>query len=329
MTELTLSNNVLPLCAIIKIENVFPKNIRVSDRKHEPNTMFMMLAMSQENLNLYMSIISHLSEAETNKFVDFWKITHFGRKININRNIVEMEVPVIVENLVNKVNKIPLARVAPNILRRGSDMYLSLEFCNYSSTEMSRVIFEMLDDDPSNINTLEYFGDSPRDVPFLLHKYFDLGFPIRDFMSITTVMEPNPESVSSDYSGFFLNQGKFVPKLLSGKSNDVFIIKLGSNEIRGDLKILCHDHESGLAEVEIKSGFLSDLLNEIIKGPSGSLFYGGENLNGKSMRYYVINTDLMPVFLKELSRFWKMPGRKALRKYLYKIEKLESKIKMK
>jgi|GEM_PF-5266127 len=324
MSELTLSNNVFPLCAVIRIENVFPKNIKISDRKHEPDTMFMMLAKSGEDLHFYMNIMSELSEVEENKLIDFWKTTHSGRIISIKRNIVEMEVPVNILDLVTSVDKIPLARVAPNIMRNGSDMYLSLEFCKYSSIDVSRVIFQMLDNDPLNTKTLEYFGENTKDLPYLLHTYQEMGLPLRNFTSVTTVWESAGEALSSVYSGFFLNDGKYVPKVLSDNSNDILIIKLDSGEIKGEPKIRCLDPESGLAEVELKSGYLSDLINEIVKAYSGPLFYGGENLNGRSMRYYVLNTDLTSVFLKALSRFWKMPGRIEFKNYLYRIENLEN-----
>jgi len=327
MSELTLSNNILPLCAVIRIENVFPKNIKISDRKHERETMFIMLARSGEDLHFYMNIMPELSEVEKNKFIDFWKNTHSGRIVSIRRNVVEMEVPDSIKDLVSEVDKIPLARVAPNIMRNGSDMYLSLEFCKYSSIDVSRAIFQMLDNDPLNTKTLEYFGENTKDLPYLLHTYQEIGLPLQDFTLITTVWESADASPSSVYSGFFLNDGKYVPKVLSDNSNDILIIKLESVEIKGEVRILCHDPESGLAEVELKSGYLSDLLNEIVKAYSGPFFYGGENINGKSMRYYVLNTDITSVFLKALSRFWKMPGRTEFKNYIYRIENLEDLMK--
>lgn len=327
MTELTLSNSIFPLCAVIRIENVFPKSIKISDRKHEPDTMFMMLAKSGEELYFYMNIMSELSEVEENRFIDFWKNTHSGRIVSIKRNIAELEDPASILDIVNRMEKIPLARVAPNILRNGSDMYLSLEFCKYSSVEVGEMVFEMLKDDPLNTRTLEYFGENTNNIPYLLQKYHEMGFPLRKFTSVTTVWESANESLSSVYSGFFLNDGKYVPKILSSNSKDVIIIKPDGDEINGELKIRCHDRDSGLAEVELESGYLSDLLNEIIKSYSGPLFYGGQNLKGKSMRYYVLNTDLTSAFLKALSRFWKMPGRIEFKNYLYRIENLENLMK--
>ena len=321
---LTLSNNIFPLCAVIRIEGVFPKNIRVSDRRREPDTQFVLFAKSGDKLHFYLNLKTDLSEGEANKFIDFWTNVRSGSIVSIRKNIAEIEAPDPIMDLVNRVNQIPLARVAPNILRNRSDIYISLEFCKYSRIDVSRAIFKVLNDDPLNTTTLEYFGENLTDAPYLLHTRAEMGMPLGNLTSVTTVWEPGNESLSSVYNGFFLNDGKYVPKMLSSNSNDVLILKMNNSEILGDLKIHCQDKESGLAEVELKSGYLSDLLNEIIKSYSGPLFYGGENRNGKSMRYYVLDTDLTSVFLKALSRFWQMPGRKEFKNYIYRIENLDA-----
>ena len=327
MSGLTLSNDIFPLCAVIRIENVFPKNIRVSDRKREPDTEFIMLVKSGEKMYFYLNLRSELSEGETNKFIDFWTNNHPGRIVSIRKNTVEMEAPHQFLELVKRVDRIPLARVSPNILRNGPDTYLRIEFSKYSNIEVSKTVFDMLDNDPLNATTLEYLGENIISVPYILHFRPDMGMPLRRFTSVTTIWESGSEHISSVYNGFFLNDGKYVPKMLSSNSTDVLIIKPESIELKGDMKIRCQDSESGLAEVELKSGYLSDLLNEIVKSYSSPLLYGGENHNGKSMRYYVLDTDLASVFLKALSRFWNMPGRKNFKNYLYRIENLENLLK--
>ena len=320
---LTLSNNIFPLCAVIRIEGVFPKNIRVSDRRHEPDTQFMLLAKFGEKLHFYLNVKSKLSQGEENMFIDFWTNTHSGRIINIKEGIVEMEAPGQILDLVNMIDRVPLARVSPNILRNGPDIYLRLEFCKYSSTDVSSIVFHMLGDNPPNTTTLEYFGENIINIPFLHHSRPDLVLPLRHFTSVITMWEPGNLPLSSVYNGFFLNDGEFVPKMLSCDTNDILIIKPERDEIRGDLNILCHDSESGLAEVELKSGYISDLMNEVFKSYSGPLLYGGEIHNGSSMRYYVLDTDLASVFLKALSRFWQMPGNREFNNYLYRIQNLE------
>lgn len=327
MSELNLSNRIFPLCAVIRIDNVFPKNIRVSDRKHEPDTQFMMLVKSGEKMHLFLNLKTDLSEGEANKFIDFWTNGRSGRIVSIRKNIVEMEAPDQILELAKRMDQIPLARVAPNILRNRSDVYISIEFCRRSSIEVSGVVFKMLAADPLNNTTLEYFGENLMDAPYLLHPREDMDLPLSNFTSVTTLWEPGNENLSTVYNGFFLNDGNYVPKRLSSNSNDVLIIKTDGNEILGDMEVHCKDSESGLAEVELKSGYLSDLFNEIIKSYSGPLFYGGENRNGKSVRYYVLDTDLTPVFLKALSRFWQMPGRKEFKNYIYRIQNLEDLMK--
>ncbi len=323
MSKVTMSNNILPLCAVIRINGIFPKSIRVTERKQEPDTQFLLLAKTGEKFLFYLNLKSELSEGEIRKFTDFWTNANSERILSVKHNIVEMEVPDQIQTFLEEMGKIPLARVAPNVLRNGTDMYINLEFCEYSRKNVSKVVLEILDADFPNSRSLEYFGESREDIPDLLHKYSVLGLPLRDFTTVTTVWECGDVAVSSVYSGFFLNDGDYVPKTLSTDSHDVLIVKHGNKEIKGDLVIRCQDEESGLAEVELKSGYLSDLLNEIIKSYSGPLFYAGKTIHGKSLRYYILDTDLTSVFIKALSEFWNMRDRKNFKNYIYRIENLE------
>ena len=329
MFDAIMGNRIFPLCAVIRINGIFPKNIRISERKKEPDTQFLLLARSTDKFLFYLNLKSEISEGEMRKFSEFWTSEHSGTVLSINNNIVEMEVPDQLNNIMEKMVNVPLARVSPNVLRNGSDLYMSLEFCEYSSREVSNIVLEILDADFSNPRSLEYFGEYDRELPFLLNIYSESGLSLRNFTMVTTVWESGNEAISSVYDGFFLNDGNYVPKILSTGSNDILVIKPYNEEIVGNSSIKCHDKESKLAEVELKSGYLSDLLREIIKTYSGPLFYAGKTEGGKSFRYYILDTDLTPVFLKALSRFWNMDERKNYINYIYRIENLEDSLKNK
>ena len=329
MFDAIMGNRIFPLCAVIRINGIFPKNIRISERKKEPDTQFLLLARSVDKFLFYLNLKSEISEGEMRKFSEFWTSEHSGNVLSINNNIVEMEVPDQLKNLMEKMVNVPLARVSPNVLRNGSDLYISLEFCEHSSREVSNIVLEILDADFSNPWSLEYFGEYDRELPYLLNVYSESGLSLRNFTMVTTIWEPGNEVISSVYDGFFLNDGNYVPKILSTDSNDILVIKPYDEEILGNSSIKYHDKESNLAEVGLKSGYLSDLLHEVIKTYSGPLFYAGKTESGKSFRYYILDTDLTPVFLKALSRFWNMSERKNYINYIYRIENLEDSLKNK
>lgn len=316
------SNETLRNCTIIRIQNLLPKKIKISDVNSELKDGFMFLARDESRLLAYENLGFFPTKLETDILKKFIKNSGGGESVEVRNEVLEMELPSFLTPFYSEIETIPGCRVSPNLLRIGGDVFFTIEYHETVRKQVSDAVMRFISADHIFDKKLVYTGKQGDKLPYVLQLYEQNGNDLDNFFMITTVWEFDPEQIRSQNSGVFQNIGNYVPKCFVNDSRDKLIFKTESLEIKGEGKYVVIDENERIIEVEIKSKFFSDFYNEVIRKYSGSIFCHMEVSQTMQTSYYIVDMKYQNLFLKGIHNNWKRDARSDHTNYISSARKL-------
>lgn len=316
------SNETLKNCTIIRIQNLLPKKIKISDVNAELKDSFMFLARSDSRLLAYENLGFAPTKLETDILKKFIRNWGGGENVEVRNEVLEMELPSFLTPFHAEIDKIPGCRISPNLLRIGGDVFLTIEYHDTVRKQVSDTVMRFLSADHLFDKKLVYTGRQEGKLPYILKFYEQNGNDLDRFFMITTVWEFNPEDIRKQNNGVFQNSGSYVPKCFVNDSRDKLIFKTESLEIQGEGRYEVIDQDEKIVEIEIKSKFFSDFYDEVIMKYSGSIFCHMEVSKTRQVSYYLVDMNYQNLFLKGIQNNWKREARADHINYISSARKL-------
>lgn len=303
------SNQILDNCTVIRIHDLFPKRIRLSETNSTLNDGFLFLAFSDDKSLVYHNLGFEPTEVEASNLRKYMSMWGAGNEINIRNGILEMSVPSFLNPFFEEINKIPGCRISPNLLRIEGDVYISIEYSHIVSWQVSNAVMTFLSQNHIFLKELIYSGNNNGKIPYLLNLYRSKGNDLDNLFMIRTTWKINEEDMKNQNQGFFLNSGRYVPKFFINGISDKLIFKSDYSVIKGGGTSESIDPSDNLFEVEIRSAFFSDFYKEVIRYYSGPIFVTMQISNGFHISSYIIERQYQRLFVTGLLKHWKRDAR--------------------
>lgn len=302
------SSDVLDQCAVIRLEDRFPREVGIQGRNIILESQFFFTTLDNGVLYSYRNLQNSLSEIDKlnlEKSPEFKRsrMSILGNSVLKIRSEDDLLAPL------NRINDIMGCRVNPNILSHSQDAYVQIEFSENVREQVSKLLLEVIPAMPS-VTELIYMGKQPDDMPYLMKLFTELGGNINDLFLVKTEWHMRQENKERENSGVFMNEGKFIPKYFTNTASDTLIFSLKSPDIRGKPQVNEINSDSNVAELGTETNFFSDFYNEVVSAYYGTLFYEAEVRDNVLTSYYIIDRKLSSVFLSGLQKHWNLPKRK-------------------
>lgn len=321
---LPFSNQILDNCTVLRIHDLFPKKIRLSETNSTLNDGFLFLAFSESKPLVYHNLGFEPTEAEASNLKKYLSMWGAGNEINIRNGILEMSVPTFLNPFLEEINKIPGCRVSPNLLRIEGDVYFSIEYSHAVNWQVSDAVMTFLSQNHIFLKELVYTGANNAKIPFLINLYRNKGNDLDNLFLIRTTWKIKEEDKQNQNQGFFQNTGSYVPKFFIDGSSDKLIFKSDTDEIKGEGVIETVDEAGKLFEVEIRSAFFSDFYNEVIRQYSGPIFVTMQITNGYQISSYIVERQYQGLFVRGLLKHWRREARSDHMNYISAADGLNS-----
>ncbi len=321
------SNETLESCTIIKIENLMPKDLGLSEGNSVIRDGFMFIFRDGKGLRAYMNLGFEPTEAEKESMSNFLMTWGGGEHSEVHNTILEMEFPEFVKPFYERLNAIPGCRIDPNVYHSSGDVYVSVEYNRSVAKEVNHTITDFLIRDHLFSKKLIYSGPQNSVLPCLLQMYASNGNSLGNFLLVKTVWEFDPEQIKGQNDGVLQNVGTYVPKEFSEGQKEALIFKTGGSELKGNSKGQVVSKEDNIVEFNVKSRFFMDFSREVIRRYSGPIFLHIELAEERQVSYYIVERELQIPFLKGLTEYWGKPVRSDHVNYIETAFSLEDAIK--
>lgn len=317
------NQNIMDYCAVIVLKNIHSKHLKAHEIKVGEKDHFHFMGRKEDKYLIYQNVGSELSEPEYEALKRYVKTWGGGESVDCVNGILQIEAPRFMWEFLERVNKIPGCRIAPNTLQNEGDAYISIEFQEINQIEVSKAIMDFLTADHIFAKELIYFGPQNVNLPHILSIYEEFGNTLRNFSVIKTVWQSENDDLSKQNMGIFLNKGFFLPKYFVDHQTDRLISKLESIDIKGDAEYKIVDEEKKIVEFNVQSKFFSDFYKEVIEHYSGPIFYSLQSDGRRLTNTYVVERNVQQLFMRGLSRHWNLPARKNHKNFISEVGYLD------
>lgn len=301
------SSEVLDMCAIIRIRQRFPRELRLFNRKMMLENSFFFLSRENKELYFYRNLERKLSDLDR---VNLEKDSEFeGTRMKIVSDMfLQIKVEDELFSLLNKLNETKWSRVNPCILSHSQDAYIQLEFIDDSRENVSKILLEFVDTHVQEVDII-YFGRQSPKMPYIIKLFLEFGGNINDLFLIKTEWHMTLQNIQNENSGVFQNEGKFIPNYFTNGSHDKLIFKLDNVESTVRSNMVYVSIPSGVFEIDVKTNFFSDFNNEIVSKYYGTLFYEAEIKESILTNFYIVDKNISSLFMAGLKKHWDLPKR--------------------
>lgn len=323
MTTL-FSNEVLDMCTVLQVHDLFPKKIGTSDTPANLRDSFLFLTISDSKPIVHYNLGFEPTESELNNLKKYASLWGIRNSVEIRNGILEIDMPSFLVPFVNRINGILGARICPNMLRARGDVYISIEYAENASYPVSEAVMEFLSQNHLFAKELVYSGKNDETLPYIVRLYGEIGNSLDNLFMITTAWDFSEEQREKENQGLLRNMGVYVPKYFVDGSTDKLLFRAEKPEISVDCAHDTVETETGLFEVEMQSSFFSDFYREIIREYSGPIFMTVEITNERQISHYLIEEEHQGLFIKGLLKHWQKEVRSDHVNYITSAGKLSS-----
>lgn len=309
--------------SVIKIHNLMPKKIMTKGLKSELKDGFLFMSNENGRLMALQNLGFDPTEYELKHLKEHISAWGGGENVSVENGILEMELPRFLNPFVEMINNMPGCRVAPNMLRIKGDVYLSVEYPESFTRQISKIILEFLSTDHLFQKVLVYTGSVVTGIPILLRLYQEAGNTLTNFRMITTSWEFDQKNIFDENEGVFSNTGSFLPKSFGNVNEDHLIFRKNKDEVTGKAPHTVVDAENKIVEFKVSSKFYSDYFNQVVKKYSGPVFMHLTVTEKKLTTFNIIDVSHQDLFLRGLKKHWSLESRKNHINYIESVEYLE------
>ncbi|MFG1519013.1 MAG: hypothetical protein AAE977_00855 [Thermoplasmataceae archaeon] len=302
------SSEILDQCAVIMLEDRFPKLIRIRDKEIFLDNTFFFTNIEEGKMYTYRNLGINLMEIDMANLAETPEFDRGSMSV-IGNSILRVEVDNYFMGTLDRINKIAGCRMNPNILSHSRDAYVQIEFSENSRQKVSKLLLEAIPKMPMK-GELIYMGRHPENMPYIVKLFTETGGSISDLFLVSTEWHMRKENMEKENSGVFMNTGRFIPKYFTSGINDTLIFLAESAGMKGESETNVEVRSSRLFELETKTHYFTDFNREVLAPYYGSLFYEAEVHGNVLTSYYVIDRKLSSLFLTGLERHWALPERK-------------------
>lgn len=308
-------------CVIVEIQEVFPEHVKLGDLKFPVRDHFQFIVKDKDGWSLCQNMGRKLTETELLILDKYLEKEDWKGRSRSTGEMLSIGLSESFNSLVGYINDIPGARINPNILQKGVNLYICIEFQNDYSSEISDIILDFVSDPDHPERSIIFYGKQEFGFSKLLN-YYDRGDNSEGFILIRTVWEYDEKTVVRENQGVFQNYGIFAPKFFDESGNVKMIARLQNSEIKGEAKHTVIDSENNVVEFSVRSHFMRDFFMNVIEHYSGPVFYRMVSEPGRLYNYFVVNKSSKDKFFKSLSKHWTMPLRKDHQNMVEMIEEI-------
>lgn len=317
-----MGKSILNNCAVIEIEGIFPEHLLMGDLKLPVHDTFHFLVKEKNGWSLYQKMERSLDEKEIVMLDAHLKEHDWAESAVSKGDVLIISIEDKLKAAIDAVNNMPGARINPNFLQKGSNIFISVEFNDSCRKQISGLVLDFVSDPEHPERSLVFYGKHEYPLPRLL-KFYDRGGSDEGFLLIQTVWNFDEKTREEENEGVFMNGGVFQPKYFeeSGKVN--IVSRLEQSKVLGNAEYQWVDEEHKIAEFSFSSHFMEDFTINVIEHYAGPLFSRMISKDGKLISYYVVEKSTKDEFFRTVSKHWSMPVRKDHTNSIELIEDLE------
>ncbi len=322
------SNQVLNKCTIIRIDDLFPRGVYLSEVHYGFDNIFMLLIRENGIYTLYKDIGYTMSEAEMvhfNNTLEMWDKDFVSFK---NNSIVQIILPESFQDFIDGINNIGGARISPAVLILEGNMYLQIEFDESVNFEVSRKILDIRRTMNSFTITPVYYGKQSEESTFLFTMYLENEDKSSNMQVVCTKWQITTEERVEQNMGVFQNAGFFLPKYFGNENGVVLLFRGNEAEMLGDFDYKLINKKTNLFEVYVKSNFMKDFYRDVIEQYYGATFFMLEVNHSEVICYYIVEKNLISNFYAGIERHWQEVSRNKHSNFVDSVKDLNEIVKL-
>lgn len=308
--EQYLGKPLLNNCAVIEVQNIFPEHLMQGELKLPAHDNFHFLVKDRRGWSLYQKIPRSLDEKEAAVLDSYLEKHDWAQRAKSTGDVLSITISDRLQALVETINNIPGAMLNPNLLQKGTNLYICVMFQDSCRTQISDLVLDFVSNPEFQERSLVFYGKNGSAIPRLLN-FYERENEGEGFLMIKTVWDFDSEAEKNENSGVFQNKGMFQPKYFEEAGKIKMIARLENNEVLGDAEYKWIDREQNLVEFSFASHFMEDFTTNVIERYSGPVFSQMVSEKGSLVSYYIIDKSKKDEFFRAISKHWSMPLRKA------------------
>lgn len=316
-------NQILDKCAIIRIDNLFPKVIHLPEFNYGFNNMFMLLAREKGAYSLFKDIGHEMTDAEILRLkntLDMWDNNAVAFKGN---SIIQIKLPDPFQTFLTKINDIVGARVTPAFLILDGNMFIQIEFDASSNSEVSKNILKINETLENFVISVEYFGDQSIELSSILNLYLEKECDQYKIEVIKTKWMITERERFDENEGLFQNLGIIIPKYFGDENISKLVFRCKESEIRGNFDYRIINKEKKLFEITVKSSFMGDFYRNVIEQYYGAASIRVDVTESEVISYYLVEKHLLDKFYMGMERHWEEAVRENHKNYIQRVNTLK------
>ncbi len=315
---------ILDLCAVLELQDVNPKFLKVGELRLGERDHFHLLGNEGGKWFFYRRIRNELNLEERELLQEHASRMGMGLVLEGATNIIKMAIPEPQGKFYSDINKIAGCRISPITFQRSGSVFISIEFPSTRRTEISDLVMDYISGDLPFKRRLVYVGPSRGNLPYLLNMYSATGNSLGDLILVKTQWAFSGDEKGSEVGGIFQNKGILVPKQFVIGGTDELIWKLESTDIMGNVAQEVVDEKNGIVEMKVTSRYFSDFYRNLVKNYCGVSFFGIRCENEMLVNYFIVEKHTIQDFLRGLYMQWSSEARKNHHNYLVEVRNLAS-----